>query len=186
MRVVELVFVSGWGAFWLYWLATALWAKRGHISWAHQLRIRILMISMVAALLLLFRVGVFPQRYIGNTSWWLVGFGSAFFALGLALAVWARVHIGRNWGNPMTQKDDPELVTSGPYRLLRHPIYSGLLMAGAGTAMALSWLWLIAVVFAGTYFLYSAAVEEHYLVERFPDSYPAYRRSTKMFLPFLF
>jgi protein-S-isoprenylcysteine O-methyltransferase Ste14 len=45
--------------------------------------------------------------------------------LGLGFAIWARVHIGRNWGTPMTQKDEPELVTSGPYHLVRHPIYSG-------------------------------------------------------------
>jgi protein-S-isoprenylcysteine O-methyltransferase Ste14 len=96
------------------------------------------------------------------------------------------VQIGRNWGTPMTQKDEPELVTSGPYRLVRHPIYSGILVAGIGTAVALSWLGLTAVVLAGIYFLYSATVEERYLAERFPDSYPPYKRSTKMLVPFVF
>ena len=86
----------------------------------------------------------------------------------------------------MTQKEDPELVTSGPYHLVRHPIYSGILVAGVGTAIALSWLWLIAVGLAGVYFLYSATVEERYLSEQFPDSYPVYKRSTKMLLPFIF
>jgi len=55
------------------------------------------------------------------------------------------VHLGRNWGTPMTQKDEPELVTSGPCHLVRHPIYSGILVAGVGAAVALSWLWLTAV-----------------------------------------
>ena len=73
----------------------------------------------------------------------------------------------------MTQKDEPELVTSGPYRLVRHPIYSGILVAAVGTAIALSWLWLTAVALVGIYFLYSATVEERYLSEQFPDSYPA-------------
>jgi protein-S-isoprenylcysteine O-methyltransferase Ste14 len=86
----------------------------------------------------------------------------------------------------MTQKDEPELVTSGPYHLVRHPIYSGILVAGVGTAVALSWLWLTAVALAGVYFLYSATVEERFLTEQFPDSYPAYRRSTKMLVPFVF
>jgi hypothetical protein len=67
----------------------------------------------------------------------------------LGFAIWARVHIGRNWGTPMTQKDQPELVTSGPYHLVRHPIYSGILVASVGTAVALSWFWLIAVGLAG-------------------------------------
>ena len=58
------------------------------------------------------------------------GLGLALFVVGLGFAIWARVNIGRNWGTPMTQKDEPELVTSGPYRLVRHPIYSGILVAG--------------------------------------------------------
>ena len=72
----------------------------------------------------------------------------------------------------MTQKYEPELVTSGPYRLVRHPIYSGVLVAGVGTTVALSWPWLIAVGLAGSYFLYSATVEERYLTEAFPVAYP--------------
>jgi protein-S-isoprenylcysteine O-methyltransferase Ste14 len=101
------------------------------------------------------------------------------------VAIWARVHIGRNWGTPMTQKDEPELVTSGPYHLVRHPIYAGILAAGVGTAVALSWPWLTAVALAGVYFLYSAIVEERYLTNQFPDSYPVYKRSTKMLVPFI-
>jgi protein-S-isoprenylcysteine O-methyltransferase Ste14 len=95
------------------------------------------------------------------------------------------VHIGRNWGTPMTQKNDPELVTSGPYRLVRHPIYSGILSAGVGTAVALSWIGLTAIALIGIYFLYSARVEERYMDTRFPDAYPAYKRSTKMLVPFV-
>ena len=86
----------------------------------------------------------------------------------------------------MSQKDDPELVRSGPYRLVRHPIYSGILLGGVGTAVALGWLWLIAVALAGVYFIYSATVEERLLTEEFPDAYPEYRRSTKMLVPFVF
>jgi protein-S-isoprenylcysteine O-methyltransferase Ste14 len=85
----------------------------------------------------------------------------------------------------MTQKDNPELVTSGPYHLVRHPIYSGILVAGVGTAVALSWMWLIAVVLAAIYFLYSATVEERYMAQQFPDAYPAYKRATKMLVPFV-
>ena len=87
------------------------------------------------------RVGAFRDHGL-NTDPWRAGIGLVLFALGLAFAIWARVHIGRNWGTPMTQKDEPELVTSGPYHLVRHPIYAGILVAGAGTAVALNWLWL--------------------------------------------
>lgn len=85
----------------------------------------------------------------------------------------------------MTQKNEPELVTGGPYRLVRHPIYSGILLATVGTAVALNWRWLVIVALAGIYFVYSATVEERYLAEQFPDTYPAYKRSTKMLIPFV-
>jgi len=135
--------------------------------------------------ILLVRAGVFRHNGL-NTDPWRAVVGIVLFVLGLGFAIWARVHIGRNWGGPMMQKDEPELVTSGPYHLVRHPIYSGILIAGIGTALALSWLWLIAVFLAGIYFVYSATVEERYLSEQFPDTYPAYRHSTKMLVPFVF
>ena len=175
MRAVEVVFAVVWAAFWLYWLVAAFSMKRGRVPWSRELGIRAVIVVLV---ILLFRFGAF-QRHASNTHLWLAGVGLVLFAAGLGFAIWARVHIGRNWGTPMTQKDEPELVTSGPYHLVRHPIYSGILVAGVGTAVALSWLWLIAVALAGVYFVYSAKVEEHYLTEQFPDAYPVYKRSTK-------
>ncbi len=181
MRAVELVFAVGWAAFWLYWIVAAFSTKRGRVSWSRELRIRAVLVVVAVVLI---RVGAFREESL-NTNPWRAGVGLVLFALGLGFAVWARLNIGRNWGTPMTQKDEPELVTSGPYRLVRHPIYSGILVAGVGSAVALSWYWLIAVVLAGIYFLYSATVEERYLTEQFPDSYPAYKRSTKMLVPFV-
>jgi protein-S-isoprenylcysteine O-methyltransferase Ste14 len=117
---------------------------------------------------------------------WLQGIGTAIFVMGLALAVWARVYIGRNWGMPMSRKADPELVTTGPYRTVRHPIYSGILLALIGTTIAVSLYWLVAVVFAGAYFSFSATREERYMAEQFPNAYPEYKRSTKMLIPHVF
>jgi protein-S-isoprenylcysteine O-methyltransferase Ste14 len=181
MHAVELVFAIGWVAFWIYWLVAARSTKRGRILWSRQLRIRALL--LVGAVLLV-RVGAFRDGDL-NTDPWRAGLGLLLFALGLGFAIWARRVLGRNWGTPMSRKDEPELVTSGPYHLVRHPIYSGILVAGVGTAVALSWVWMIAVALAGVYFAYSAAVEERYLTEQFPDTYPQYRRSTKMLVPFI-
>ncbi len=116
---------------------------------------------------------------------WLQGIGLAIFVLGLALAVWARMYIGRNWGMPMSEKADPELVTTGPYSTIRHPIYSGIILAMVGTAVAVSLYWLIAVALLGAYFLYSAVMEERYMADVFPDAYPRYKQSTKMLIPFI-
>jgi protein-S-isoprenylcysteine O-methyltransferase Ste14 len=182
MRAVELVFAVGWAAFWAYWLATAFTAKRGRMQWSGQLRIRVVLLGLT---ILLVRLGVFRRHGI-DTAPWQVALGLVLFALGLGFAIWARVSLGENWGTPMTQKDEPELVIGGPYRLVRHPIYSGILAAGVGTALALDWRWLAAVALAGIYFIYSATVEERFLTERFPDDYPAYKQSTKMLVPYLF
>ena len=182
MHAVEFVFVIGWAAFWTYWLVAAFSVKRGHLVWRRELCIRVMIIVLA---ILLVRLGVFRNRGLPSDPW-LAGLGLALFAAGLGFAIWARVHIGRNWGGPMSQKEQPDLVTTGPYRLVRHPIYSGLLVAGAGTALALDRRWLIVVLLAGVYFGYSATVEELYLGEVFPDAYPGYKRRTKMLVPYLF
>jgi protein-S-isoprenylcysteine O-methyltransferase Ste14 len=178
---VELVLAVGWAAFWLYWIVAARSTKRGRALWSRELRIRIVIVALA---IVLSRVGAF-RNYGSNTDPWRDAVGLALFALGLGFAVWARVQLGRNWGRPMSQKEEPELVTSGPYRLVRHPIYSGILLAGIGTAVALSWLWLVGFALTGIYFVYAATVEERYMAERFPDEYPPYRRSTRMLVPYV-
>jgi protein-S-isoprenylcysteine O-methyltransferase Ste14 len=182
MRAVELIFAVGWAAFWIYWFVAAFSMKRGRVPWSREIGVRA---AIVVVLILLVRLGAFRDHDLG-TDPWRARLGLVLFALGLWFAIWARRHIGRNWGTPMTQKDEPELVTSGPYHLVRHPIYSGILVAGVGTAVALSWVWLIVVALAGIYFVYSAIVEERYLTEQFPDIYPAYKRTTKMLVPLVF
>lgn len=182
MHVVELVFAVGWAAFWIYWIAAAFSMKKGRVQWSRELRIRVVIIVVA---IVLSRLGAFRFGR-PNSDPLRAGIGLLFFALGLAFAIWARRHIGRNWGTPMSQKVETELVTSGPYHLVRHPIYSGILLAAVGTAIALNWYWLGVVVLVGVYFIYSAIVEERFLIEQFPDAYASYRRSSKMLVPFLF
>jgi protein-S-isoprenylcysteine O-methyltransferase Ste14 len=179
--VVDSVIFAVWVVFGLYWLAASVGVKAGQTRWTRFAGIRLAIILIV---LFLLRVKAFKTHATTNNPWF-EGIGLVVFLLGLALAVWARVYLGRNWGMPMTQKVDPELVTSGPYRRVRHPIYSGIILAMIGTAIAVSLYWLVAVVVLGGYFIYSATVEERYLAERFPDSYPEYKRSTKMLIPFI-
>lgn len=121
MRAVEFVFGVGWAAFWLYWIAAAFSMKRGRVAWSRELRIRAV-IAVLAVVLL--RLGAFRGHGV-STDPWRAAVGLALFALGLGFAIWARGRIGRNRGTAMTRKIEPELVTSGPYRLVRHPIYSG-------------------------------------------------------------
>ncbi len=115
----------------------------------------------------------------------LGGIGLAVWAAGLALAVWARVYIGKNWGMPMTRRNEPDLVTTGPYCLIRHPIYTGIILAVTGTALATSLYGLLAAAVLLAYFAYSARTEERFLAERFPDTFPPYKARTKMLIPFV-
>ena len=135
MHVVDLVFAIGWAAFWIAWLAAAFTTKKGRQSYSRHLRIRALLLIVV---LVLSRAGAF-RHHVSQSDPLLAAIGIVLFVAGLGFAIWARLHIGRNWGTPMSQKENPELVTSGPYRLVRHPIYSGILAAGIGTAVAVSW-----------------------------------------------
>jgi protein-S-isoprenylcysteine O-methyltransferase Ste14 len=181
MHVFDIVILVGWVAFWIYWLAAASGVKEGRTRWTRFAGIRLALIVIV---LLLLHSKAFGHQ--STSDRWLQGVGLAVFASGLAVAIWARVYLGRNWGMPMTEKVDPDLVTTGPYSRIRHPIYSGIILATIGTTIATSPYWLVAVVLLGAYFAYSAFMEERFMVTRFPDSYPEYQGSTKMLIPFIF
>lgn len=182
MRGLQAAIGITWLAFWIYWLLAAFGAKRGTRGTRGTRRIPLNGVSELGAFLLIrvFRGGSFEVH-----TPVLGAIGAVVCVSGLALAVWARLHLGRNWGMPMTQKEDPELVTTGPYRFVRHPIYSGLLLGVLGTAMATNLLGLIITVVLGANFYYAASVEERNLSATFPSAYPAYRSSTKMLIPFV-
>jgi protein-S-isoprenylcysteine O-methyltransferase Ste14 len=182
MRAIDIVIGAGWLVFWIYWLAASAGVKAGRTRWTRFAGFRV---AIVLVALLLLRLGVFKGRAVTRDPWLQV-IGLVIFFLGLALAIWARVYLGRNWGMPMSEKADPELVTTGPYSTVRHHIYSGIILAMIGTTVAVSLYWLVAVVLLGAYFIYSAVMEERYMAGRFPDAYPKYKQSTKMLIPFIF
>lgn len=182
MRVVDTIIGVGWIAFWIYWLAAATRVKSGRSRWGRFAAVRI---ALVVLVIVLIRAGPLKHR-AATTDPWLLAIGLVLFAAGLSLAIWARLYLGRNWGMPMTEKDDPELVTSGPYRMIRHPIYTGIILAMIGTTIAISPYGLVAVALIGGYFVYSAITEERIMSRRFPSRYPIYVQSSKMLIPYVF
>jgi protein-S-isoprenylcysteine O-methyltransferase Ste14 len=183
-----------WAAFVLCWLVLAQFNKKASRStplWAAW-RVR-LVILVVLFIVVRFRrhavVGFVAAirrtlpPHSGIAEQWL---GVGLCLMGFGFAVWARVHIGRNWGMPMSLREGHELVTSGPYAYVRHPIYSGLMLAMIGSAVTTSPLWLLAFPLYFAYFLFSARSEEKTMLAQFPAAYPAYRRRTKMLVPFVF
>jgi len=105
-------------------------------------------------------------------------------ATGVALAVWARAYLGRNWGDPLTVKKDAELVTSGPYAYIRNPIYTGVLTAMLGSALV-DWWFAVPLVWSAAYFVYASRGEEQLMLKEFPETYPAYKARTWRLIPYI-
>ena len=177
MPLRTLVFIA-WGVLGVFWLISAMAAKQG----TRTMRARLPSLMVLVGVVL---VRVFKNDTVAVHSHIVQAIGVVLLLSGLAVAVWARIYLGRNWGMPMTRKDEPELVTSGPYRFVRHPIYSGLLLALLGTALATNLYWLIGLGVMGAYFIYSATVEERLMTSSFPTQYPSYKARTKMLVPFV-
>lgn len=120
----------------------------------------------------------------GLVLYWL---GVALLVVGLLFTVWARVHLGTNWSGTVTVKQDHELVRTGPYALVRHPIYTGLLLGFVGTAIALGeWRGIVSLVLVAAAFIYKIQTEERFMIETFGAAYVDYRQKTRALIPFLF
>jgi protein-S-isoprenylcysteine O-methyltransferase Ste14 len=179
MHAPRVVVIVAWALLGVYWFVSALGAKEGKGS-RRRIPLNGLTALAVVGLLRFFHGGALAVH-----SPALGAVGALICVSGIAVAVWARVDLGRNWGMPMTQKSEPGLITSGPYGLVRHPIYSGLLVAMLGTALVTNLLGLAVVALMTGYFYYCASVEEKNLTATFPIAYSAYRSRTKMLIPYV-
>ena len=112
--------------------------------------------------------------------------GSAITMGGLLFSIWARNHLGNNWSQAVTIKEGHELITSGPYAIVRHPIYTGLLLAFLGSAIALGkWRGLLAVVLVFAVLWHKLRLEEKWMRAKFGNSYESYSQRVKALLPFI-
>jgi protein-S-isoprenylcysteine O-methyltransferase Ste14 len=169
--------VIGWVVFSLYWEVAAKGAGAAKSSESQGSRGVHVALTNVALLLELA-----PVRGLGRLvpmSFAIMTAGVVVEAMGLFLAIWARRHLGRNWSGEITIKVEHELVRSGPYRRLRHPIYTGLLAMYAGAAMV-NGGWLAAVGLGVAVFAYwrKIRLEEENLQVAFGGDYEEYRRET--------
>jgi protein-S-isoprenylcysteine O-methyltransferase Ste14 len=117
---------------------------------------------------------------------WPVRFGAALTFLGIAFAIWARIRLAGNWSSDVTLKRDHELMVDGPYRWVRHPIYTGILVALAGTALAVGeWRGVLAVALAFAAFWRKLRIEEALMRRQFGESYARYADRVPALIPFL-
>ncbi|MGH8150178.1 MAG: methyltransferase family protein [Steroidobacteraceae bacterium] len=189
-HAARLFVTACWIVLCLYWLIAARSAKKA-VRTGPRWTGPWLRFALVVAVIVIVDVSFGTQRFAAARRIVLVRSPSlavpgALLALaGVALAIWARVSIGRNWGMPMSLREGHELVTAGPYARLRHPIYSGILLTMLGSALAQGTGWLMALIIYGAYFVWSARIEERDMTGRFPTVYPAYRERTWMLVPFV-
>jgi protein-S-isoprenylcysteine O-methyltransferase Ste14 len=177
-----------WGAWALYWLVSAIGNKATQRREPLSSRLAYVLPLIVGAVLIAWRgqrwasllsLRLWPRSLI---PYWI---GLAVLIAGLGFAVWARVHLGRNWSGAVTVKEGHELIRTGPYGYVRHPIYTGILTGVLGTVICSGTLravlGLLIIAIALTRKLRS---EETLMRETFPDQYPKYRDEVPALIPF--
>ncbi len=179
--IIELV----WFFFIAFWLVSALSAKRTVRGGRHWRWWALFRVVLFVSIYILIR-----DSYIsfGFFFWvlpvWVAAIGVFVCVVGVTVAIWARVYLGRNWGMPMSLRENHELVMGGPYAYVRNPIYTGILLASLGTALV-SPPWVLLFISFDIYFFYSTLIEEKDMARHFPDEYPAYAARTWRLVPFV-
>lgn len=186
--LVDHIFIAMWLGYSLYWWLSARKVKgtTRREAWTSRMA---RLACIVAAFMLLwvprFHVAGLDHRFVplGAHGYWI---GAAITACGLLFSIWARRHLGTNWSQAVTLKTDHELITSGPYGWVRHPIYTGLLVGFLGTAIARGELrGLVAVLLVLTVLWLKLRLEETWLSAQFGEAYTLYSRRVAALVPFL-
>jgi len=188
MTLFNLLIKICWLLFMVVWLIFSLNTKK-NVKLNNQRQTSFIRLAVIVAVIAFLKIKIFRDLAYPNifsSNHFVQACGVSICVLGIAFAIWARIHIGKNWGMPMSQKKEPELVTTGPYRFVRHPIYTGLITAMIGSLLAEGLIWMIWLVCMGFYFIYSAKQEEKSMMLQFPDRYAEYMKGTKMLIPFIF
>jgi protein-S-isoprenylcysteine O-methyltransferase Ste14 len=193
------IILWSWAAFLLVWGLFSVNVKRdvrglGYAStlWRYwALRVAVAVLIVVVAVRLAARGGPADANFFSSRTAvfapppvinWIA---AALTVIGIAFAIWARVCLGRNWSPRPAVKEQPELVTSGPYAYVRHPIYSGVMLAALGAALTGYLFGIVSFAFVCVIFLSRIRQEETIMRSLFPHDYPEYQTRTKKLIPFV-
>ncbi len=187
MRVIEGIWIA-LGCVWLIAAAGSKTAARRQSAGSRIGQVAILLFGFWSLALgsQWARRGILAGRFLPESRGTILA-GIVVTAAGAGIAIWARLILGSNWSGTVTVKQDHELIRSGPYRFVRHPIYSGLLLGVLGTVIAIGeirGLLSLAAVFAGLW--WKSRTEEGFMMEQFGERYAQYRREVKALIPFVF
>jgi protein-S-isoprenylcysteine O-methyltransferase Ste14 len=177
-----------WILFAVIWLVAAFWTKRSVYQESRWQRLGYMIPILIGGYLvfkgqrlsesLAFRI----VPHVDALAWT----GIALCIVGLAFCIWARFTLGRNWSGIVTLKGGHELITRGPYALVRHPIYTGLLTMFVATVMVLGHVaGIIAIPLVFVSIWIKLRHEEKLMLQKFPDQYAAYQRRVKRLIPFI-
>lgn len=186
--LLQILFPVLWIAWLIYWWVSARNVKV--TRWREPLGSQLLhRVPLLLAALLLAAPPLLPfalrQRIVPPGAL-VPTLGLLLIASGLGFSVWARRHLGRNWSSQVVVKEEHALIRTGPYSRLRHPIYTGLLLAFLGTAMIIGEVRaFLAFVLLLTSFAIKSQAEEARMKETFPE-YEQYRRETSALIPYVF
>lgn len=177
-----------WCAWALYWLISAFGTKATQRRESLGARLAYLSPLFIGGALIGVR-GLPWEAVLGMRLWprsfLMYGIGFAILIAGIAFAVWARAHIGRNWSGAVTVKEGHELIRTGPYGYVRHPIYTGILTAVIGTAIASGTLRaLLGFLVIATALVIKLRKEEQFMREAFPGQYEKYSAEVPALIPF--
>jgi protein-S-isoprenylcysteine O-methyltransferase len=186
MQPPVLVMYELWFLLFAVWVVGMFTGKR--IARRESIGTRLVqLVIVVSAYELLFDSGL-AIGFLGWRFWkpnapvaWV---GVAVTAAGIAFAFWARFTLGRNWSGTVTVKENHELIVRGPYRLVRHPIYTGFTLATLGSAVVIDQMrGLVALVLIVLAWRLKWAVEERFMLEEFGDRYADYRKRVSALIP---
>jgi len=174
-----------WVAFGVYWLISAVKTRPTVRREGFAARYGIMLIEALGFILLFnrdFNIGPL-SRHVLNQSTATANLGILLTWAGISLAIWARFHLGQFWSGRITLKEGHQLIRAGPYRRLRHPIYTGIDLAAIGTALVLNrWRCVLGVVVIMMGFVVKAKREEALLSGQFGDAFAEHRRHTGFLL----
>jgi protein-S-isoprenylcysteine O-methyltransferase Ste14 len=185
----ESFFPAVWIVFLLYWQIKA--ANTKTTKRLEPAASRILRVLAFLIVIVLLSTTWIPLPWLYLQLWpvglWPFWLGASATVAGLFFAVWAREHLGRNWSRSVTIKQDHELITTGPYAAVRHPIYTGILTGFLGTAIAISQVrGIIVFVLIFLVFWAKLRMEEEWMRSEFGQTYAAYAHQTAALVPYLF
>lgn len=187
MQIVYHALIPTLWLLWLaVWMASAVGTKRVVRAETLTSRLSHIVPLVIGATLLTSRrlAGPFLATYVYLQTALTFWSGATLVALGLLFAVWVRVHLAGNWSGTVTLKQDHSLTRTGPYRLVRHPIYTGILLAILGSAIAEAEArGFVALVLITAAFLRKIAIEERFLTAQFGGAYVRYRAEVAALIP---